>query len=377
MAGRKKILFALDGYDAEMQKGIVDYGRTQDWQVQVVSPSHGPVYQFWKGDGIISCLSTDRNDPMTQFVLNFPGPKVELSKYFEDEGFARVFEDSQKIAELSARYFIDKGFRHFYYLSEQKFWATEDRGFYFRQELQKHGFDCEMTFLRADVSDWSKCFDYLGEKLKSLPKPCAIFCGFDREAQWAAQVAQSLNIQVPETLAILGTANHRMICEWGDVAISSVDSNRRFWCYRAGEVLNEMFEGKVKPEDTFLIPPKEIVERQSSDIASVADRELGKALKFISQHLDKNLTVADVAMEAGVSISTLSRRFKEFRGQSFKQEVNAMKIHEAKKLLREGKLSAVTIAEKLAFSSPYYFYRVFKEVTSMTCMQYQAKHSGE
>ena len=116
-----------------------------------------------------------------------------------------------------------------------------------------------------------------------------------------------------------------------------------------------------------------VIERESSDISSVADPALSRALKFISQNLNANLSVADVATEVGVSASTLSRRFKEFRQQSFKQEVNAMKIHAAKKLLREGKLSAAAIAERLAFSSPYYFYRVFKEVTSMTCKQYQVQ----
>ena len=51
--------------------------------------------------------------------------------------------------------------------------------------------------------------------------------------------------------------------------------------------------------------------------------------------------------------------------------VNKMNLEWAKKYLRKEKLNISDISDKLRFSSPRYFYEVFKKLTGITTKEYR------
>ena len=53
------------------------------------------------------------------------------------------------------------------------------------------------------------------------------------------------------------------------------------------------------------------------------------------------------------------------------QEVNLMKINEAKRLIRDGRHNFFEISEKLMFANSHYFSTIFKKHTGMTPTQYK------
>ncbi len=374
---KKRILFALDGYDEMMHKGVLDYAKEHGWKVKVVNDDYGPVYRSWEGDGIISCL--DKNDlenDMTKFVVNYRCPKVELAKRRLDESFGRVYEDNRAIGYMAAEYFINKGFRHFHYTAVNQIWHVEERCKFYKERLKRQGFGCSDWFLRRDVPDWNCLIDWIAEEIVKLPRPLAVFCGFDLEAEWIIEACMKAGVAVPDDIAVLGTGNHEMVCDWAEVAISSVNTNLRGWSYRAAELLEQILDGKASTEDVVLVPPLGIVERASTDIMAVNDERVADAIKFIKDNLSTPLAVDDVVQAADVPKTTLNRRFQRAFGHGINKEINRIKIEAARKMLADKDKNTVEIAMELGFSTPYYFYRVFKQQTGITPVQYREQLYG-
>ena len=371
---RKQILLALAFYDEEMHKGAAEYARKHDCELSVVSPENGPVYRFWEGDGIIATLLADPNNEMTRFVLDFPGPKILFGKVadkFPENQFSEVYEDNEKIGRLAADYFINKGFRNFHYVAAGRRWHVCDRGESFRARIAEAGFLSSECFFMEHINDSKEMFEFLALDLKKYPKPLAVFCGFDNVAQWVIQGCRLAGLRVPEDVAVLGTANHEMVCEWGGIPSSSIDTNTRFWAFKAAKLLDELIAGKAEPNTTILIPPLQIVERASTDTFAVPDLMVAKAMRFIGENLHRPISRDEVVTAAGSSNTALSRRFKASLNHSIVDEINLQKIEEAKRLLADRSKNTVEIAAELGFSTPFYFYQILKKQVGMTPKEYR------
>lgn len=95
-----------------------------------------------------------------------------------------------------------------------------------------------------------------------------------------------------------------------------------------------------------------------------------KAVEFMTEHCDENLSVNDIADELLMSISNLKRIFTKYSDIGVAKYFLKLKIRKAKQLLDEGN-SAVQTAEALGFNEPSYFHTTFKRETGMTPKEYQ------
>ncbi|CUX29707.1 response regulator transcription factor [Clostridium sp. C105KSO13] len=100
-----------------------------------------------------------------------------------------------------------------------------------------------------------------------------------------------------------------------------------------------------------------------------------KALAYVEEHYASNFTLEDVAHCGEISKSYLSMLFKQETGINFVTYLNQYRIKKGKKLLTDTNLKIYEIAEEIGFGSPYYFSRVFKEVTGMQCKEYRDYYS--
>jgi AraC-like DNA-binding protein len=87
-------------------------------------------------------------------------------------------------------------------------------------------------------------------------------------------------------------------------------------------------------------------------------------------HFREKLTLEKVAKAHNISISKLKRIFRESTETSVVAHLTALRIKEAKRLIREGKHSFSQIAENVGFESIHYFSTVFKKHTGMTPSDY-------
>jgi AraC-like DNA-binding protein len=95
-------------------------------------------------------------------------------------------------------------------------------------------------------------------------------------------------------------------------------------------------------------------------------------LKKVDSIIVKNLysppNIDELASSLNMSVSSLSHRFRAETSWNIIQRVRWLRIQHAKKLLLQsgGHSGIKSTARKLGFSSPFYFSKVFKEVTGIS-----------
>ena len=92
---------------------------------------------------------------------------------------------------------------------------------------------------------------------------------------------------------------------------------------------------------------------------------------YLKRSIYKNITFEDICKRFHLGKSQISLIFKECTGQSIMQYYTALKIKEAKKLLRDDSLSVSEITERLCYSGIHSFSRAFKMSTGFSPTGYK------
>ncbi len=110
---------------------------------------------------------------------------------------------------------------------------------------------------------------------------------------------------------------------------------------------------------------------------SYKDRVVLSVQEYIRTHVDKKLTLNEVASVFGFSPSYLSQLFAKYSSVSFTEYIAESKISVAKKLLvsNSNNVKVYEIAEQLGFESAFYFSKVFKKVEGCSPREYIQKTS--
>lgn len=109
-------------------------------------------------------------------------------------------------------------------------------------------------------------------------------------------------------------------------------------------------------------------------IASTAERPLRQgddsrltaALQTVQENPGRPWTAAELAAQAGLSVSQAARRIRRLTGRSPQEFVIRARIARARRLMLETPLSLKQIAESLGYTDVYFFHRQFKAVTGTT-----------
>ncbi|MGN0365920.1 MAG: response regulator [Suilimivivens sp.] len=96
-----------------------------------------------------------------------------------------------------------------------------------------------------------------------------------------------------------------------------------------------------------------------------------EAEKYIEENYEKYITVSEVSRNVGVSLSYLSRIYKETTGITLIQFVNGKKIEKAKEYLGSTDMKIYEIAEALGFENTTYFSYFFKKHTGVSPKDYK------
>ncbi|MDF2921581.1 MAG: two component transcriptional regulator, AraC family [Paenibacillaceae bacterium] len=99
--------------------------------------------------------------------------------------------------------------------------------------------------------------------------------------------------------------------------------------------------------------------------------EIIEARRYIMQHLDQKITLAEVAEHLHLNPTYFCRLFKRETGENFIDFIIRSKIEKAKELLDRSHSSVEQISALLGFESKSYFIRTFKKITGMKPMEYK------
>ena len=98
---------------------------------------------------------------------------------------------------------------------------------------------------------------------------------------------------------------------------------------------------------------------------------ISKSLEYIKNNYNKNISLGDAADYVQISKSYLSLLFKQEMGINFSSYLTNYRIEKSKNLLLKSNCKIYEVAEKVGFDNPYYYSKVFKEVTGVSCKEFK------
>jgi len=106
--------------------------------------------------------------------------------------------------------------------------------------------------------------------------------------------------------------------------------------------------------------------------ASISKRpEVKEACKYVSLHLNRRISLDEVAEVLHLNASYFSRMFKKVTGETFIEYVTRMKMERAKELLDQTSNTVGEISELLGYDNQSYFIKTFKTHAGVTPMEYR------
>ncbi len=111
------------------------------------------------------------------------------------------------------------------------------------------------------------------------------------------------------------------------------------------------------------------------DIISLRKQNFMKNLNsFLMAHLSEDLSIERLMREFGVSRNKLYESTSNYLGTGIAEHIKALRIKEAKRLLKETDLKIMQISDMVGFADYNYFCRVFKAETGLPAKQYRKIH---
>ncbi|MES2693276.1 MAG: helix-turn-helix transcriptional regulator [Verrucomicrobiota bacterium] len=127
-----------------------------------------------------------------------------------------------------------------------------------------------------------------------------------------------------------------------------------------------MMDG-VKPTSLrVVIDPIAVVARQSTDILSVEDEEVRRALKAVNAFACEGITPAEVTRKVGCARSTLELRFRQALGRTIFSEIRRVRVTRAEQLVRETVVPLKQVAGRCGFRSVQHMTTIFREHVGKT-----------
>lgn len=371
-------------YGREMLQGVALYARTRsDWSLLHQEMALDSDLADWIRNsavsGVIARVDTHTVDALRE--LNVPIVDVRCHRQFP--GIPQVDTDNHQVAELAFQHLWDRGFRRFAWCGYQFATYSDERLEAFRELVASSGHPLSVYESRSELNTSLTTIEQggitdvepLSEWLTSLERPTGLFVCNDIRGQQVLNVCRKLRIAVPDDIAVIGVDDDEAVCQLSDPPLSSVRPDAASVGYRAAEILDGMMQGVLAPQDIEAIPPTRVVERLSTQVVAVTDRELARVCRFIRENACRDIKVGDITQFSSLSRRQLERRFREELGHTPHEEITAVQVRRVKQLLTETEMTLEQIAPLAGYKHKESMSAVFKRETGETPGEYR-RQSG-
>lgn len=111
---------------------------------------------------------------------------------------------------------------------------------------------------------------------------------------------------------------------------------------------------------------------KAANMESIAPKHLiPKVKEWISEYYAENITFQEFADNHHVSLSYLSREFKEQTNMTFIDYLTNHRINKAKELFENGIDKTVEVGKMIGYNDPKHFRTVFKKITGLTPKEFR------
>jgi LacI family transcriptional regulator len=378
----KKVAIALEvqwGHKRHLETyaGCQRYADEAGWDCSI-TPTTPNLLRMENGKPSFDGILARATPALASTAKRMKVPLVNLWLNSPTQNLPGVFGDFVSSGTMAAEHLIGRGFKRFGYLG---FLRDKDAGLQltgFRNRLKGEGLRCiAHRFSRESVTDkargWKTFIDDLGKWADSWDPPIGIFVVNDLFCRYLIDVCRAKDLHVPQDVGIVGSSNEPTICASPPPTLTSIDLNHEQIGYRAASLLDRMMKGAKPPKTPELVPPIELIPRQSTDSYAADDPIVSRALRFIAESAHQPIKVVDVANETGINRRTLERRFSESVGRSIAGEITRLRLARAKRQLVESSSPLKTVARDCGFRNADHFHKVFARAEGITPTQYRKK----
>lgn len=287
-----------------------------------------------------------------------------------------VFPDSRMTGKMAAEHLLSRGFRNFGYLGHEKDVDSELQCAGFSETVEAEGLPCSVhRFLDVDLEGtapgWEGFITRLEEWVDTWTTPIGIYVTQDLNSRYLIDVCRKKGLYVSQDVAIVGTGNETVICDAPPPTLTSIDIGCSRIGYRAAALLGELMAGGTAPEKPILMPPAELVPRQSTDIFAASDPMVSRALRFISENSHERIEVKEVVAAVATNRRSLERRFRQSIGKSIAEEITRLRLERAKRRIVETDAPMKDVAMEAGFRNADHFYKVFSRVEGIPPSQFR------
>lgn len=286
-----------------------------------------------------------------------------------------IVGDILQTGRMAAEHLLGLGFRYFAYCGMGDYYWSRGRYESFRETLRQAGFASayfELNPQRINTS-LQKELRRLTEWLTSLPTPVGLMTCADDCSQHVVEACKIAELRTPENIGIIGVDNDDMVCDLSDPPLSSIALDFATAGYEAADVLDRLMSGQRVEKSPIMVRPLHVKIRASTDILAIEDADVAVAVRFIRQHANQLIQIADVVKEVTCCQRKLHQKFMQTLGRSVHEEINRARIERISKMLRDTDMPVTQIAIKLGYYSFNHLSRYFKQATGQTPLAYRKR----
>lgn len=382
---RPKIALLVEtsrSYGRDLLRGVALFARTRtNWSLlhqEMTIDDSLPEWMSQSGiSGTIARVDTHTIGSLTR--LNVPIVDVRCRRQFQ--GVPQVETDDRAVAKLAFDHLWDRGFRRFAFCGFQFAHYSEARLKFFQEFVSAK--NCSLSIYESpgqkDIAltrlEQSGLVDSqaMTSWLSELKRPTGLFVCNDIRGQQVLNVCRSLSIAVPDDIGIIGVDDDDAICPLTDPPLSSVKPNAEQVGYRAAEILFDVINGKPAPTVTEFVPPLRVMQRLSTEVNAVEDREVARVCRFIREYACEGINVNNVAGFTTLSRRQLERRFRSEFDRTPHEEITAVQVARVQQLLRETEMTLEQMAPLAGYAHKESLSAVFKRETGETPGEYRSR----
>lgn len=291
-----------------------------------------------------------------------------LGKLHSEDFRACDFEE-ERFGEIAAQHLEERGYRTLVTISSKMRPRTIRRVEGFVRAAE--GLGRPYHLIRCGGMDPESGLDTaMIQQLRDLPGSVGIYAFGDDQAIWQRDQLLRAGFRIPQQVGLVGTGNHRGICERREPELSSVPFPWAEMGRAAGKFLHQQQTGIPHPRPERLSPGW-VVSRRSTGMVAAQDPIVQSSLDWLGKHLDTSTPLQDLVETTGVSKATLCRRFKKDLGHSPKRSLDILRMERATEQLMENTLSVREIAELASFTSSTTFGIAFQRLRGCTPTQWR------
>jgi LacI family transcriptional regulator len=305
--------------------GVNDYASKHKWLLTAcpVDPESSDDFPLdwsrlksWHIDGIILHAT---NAKQLERFRKWHIPVVNIGEDHNfDSQIPRLAFNNQMIGQLAAEHLIGLGLKNLVFHGVQGRWYSDERLKGFKQTAFEANLKIDKFLLPHMTRDalWNERYEPIKRWLKTLPLPTGIFAVHDYRALIVLSACREVGLRVPEDVAVVGSDNNLMVCEFTSPTLTSVCVNAYRMGYESAKMLDQLMHKQPAPTEPLLIDPSEVMTRASTDVMHVADPVVKGAIHFMQQNYSKAFTMDTVAEAVHVSRRSLETSFRIERNTS-------------------------------------------------------------